>query len=98
MRPTAEITSAGPPRASRALFISCTYPQDFEKAVYGLYLRMRTFLQAVREVTDALDILLVSDRIDDDNEAAKRELAAKIEQDWGIQAELFLAKVPQTPG
>jgi len=58
---------------------------------------MRTFLQAVREVTDTLDILFVSDRIDDDIEAAKRRLAAKIEKDWGIQAEFFLVKAPLTP-
>jgi glycosyltransferase involved in cell wall biosynthesis len=82
------------PRFRRALFLSCTYPTDFEKAVYGLYHRMRTFLQAVSEVTESLDILCISDRIDGDVQAATRELSARLERDWGIRAELFLVQAP----
>jgi glycosyltransferase involved in cell wall biosynthesis len=83
-------------RLSRALFISCTYPEDFEKAVYGVYHRMRTSLQAVREVAESLDVLFVSDRIDGDIEIARRELAGRLEQDWGIEAAVFLARAPDT--
>ncbi|HWI16014.1 MAG TPA: glycosyltransferase [Burkholderiales bacterium] len=85
-------------RFSRALFVTCTYPEDFEKSVFGVYLRMRTFLQALCELTDRLEVLFISSRIDGDVEAARRKVESSMRARWGIHADVFLVRIPRVDG
>jgi glycosyltransferase involved in cell wall biosynthesis len=79
-------------RLMRVLFVSSAYPGDMERSVYGMYLRMRMFLDAVNDLVNELDILFYVDPKDDISEAAASELRKNLFAIWGIRADVFLCR------
>ena len=49
--------TSGVSRIDRALFVTRSFPADLEKATYGIYTRMRLFLDALAAIADTIDIL-----------------------------------------
>jgi len=52
---------------------------------FGVYIWLGTFLRALQEIADALDIVLISDFIDGNTETATWELSWRIRQRGGYQ-------------
>ena len=56
----------------RVLFVSRQFPSDIAKSVHGIYMRMRLFLDALMELSEALDVLFyVEPGVDSSAEAMR---------------------------
>ncbi len=79
-------------RVPRILFVSRVYPADFERAVFGIFQRMRVVLDAV-QATGAMTRLLFF-TFDKEIRAAPsaQALSALFLERWGIIAEIVLVR------
>ncbi|HKO88194.1 MAG TPA: glycosyltransferase [Burkholderiales bacterium] len=74
----------------RILFVSANYPADFDKAVHGVFLRMRLFVETLHELAPNLDVLFFA-RPDLVNESSRASLEQKLREKWGVNAHVMLA-------
>lgn len=75
------------------LFVTQLYPSEFDKSVYGIFRRMRLFLDAIGQLTDDLRILIyVNADIGDLDEAARKAEYGLLSY-WNIKASVTLARV-----
>ncbi|NDP41114.1 MAG: glycosyltransferase [Aromatoleum sp.] len=87
----ADISALSHRRFSRLLFVSRAFPADFDRATYGIYMRMRVLLEAIRNLADDLDILFFVDPSVPISEELRRRTQVRIAQSWGVEANVFLA-------
>ena len=81
----------------KLLFVSSLLPLDFERAVYGVFGRMRLFLEAANRVTDDLSALFYCDPELTDLDALSKTTEANLRKHWGIQASVSLCRRERKP-
>jgi glycosyltransferase involved in cell wall biosynthesis len=79
----------------RVLFVSRQFPSDIAKSVHGVYMRMRLFLDALMELSEALDVLFYVEPGVDSSAEAMRRAEADIWAAWGIRANITLCPVEE---
>ena len=77
----------------RVLFVSRQFPSDITRSVHGIYLRMRLFLDALVELSEAIDVLFYVEPGVDSSPAAMRKAEEDIMAAWGIRATVTLCPV-----
>lgn len=81
----------------RVLFVSRQFPQDIEKSVHGVYLRMRLFLDALSELAETIEMLFYVEEGVDASSAATRKAEEDLLRAWGIRARITLCPIAQSP-
>jgi len=79
----------------RILFVSRQFPSDISKSVHGVYMRMRLFLNALMEVSEALDVLFYVEPGVDSSVEAMRRAETDIWAAWCIRANITLCPVEE---
>lgn len=79
----------------RLLFVSGTYPVDFATANYGIFHRLRTFLEAAQAVTNSLDILFYVPAGIEISDTLSRKIEQDMAETWGITATALLCQTAQ---
>lgn len=79
------------PQPTRLIFITRTFPRDFNTATYGIYIRMRLLLEASQSLADHLDILFFVDPSVKVTEELRANTEAELKKRWGILATVRLA-------
>jgi len=84
---------------SRILFVSRQFPHEIERAVHGVYIRMRLFLDALAELAEPIEMLFYTEPGVDASPTAMRRAEADLNAFWGIRAKVTLCPVasPVTP-
>jgi len=84
---------------NRILFVSRQFPQDIVKAVHGVYIRMRLFLDALAELADDMEMLFYVEPGVEASPAAMRRAEDDLLAAWGVRAKMTLCPVavPSTP-
>jgi glycosyltransferase involved in cell wall biosynthesis len=75
----------------RALFVSRSYPDDFQCYRSGIFVRMHVLLQALRASVDELSVLFFVEPPADTSAAAARAARTALASRWGIDADVELA-------
>src|SRR5262245_21034245 len=83
----------GTTRMKRILFVSRQFPQDIVRSVHGVYMRMRLFLDALRELTETLELLFYVEDGVDASPAAAHRAQEDFRALWGIRAAITLCPV-----
>ncbi|MEO8751912.1 MAG: glycosyltransferase [Casimicrobiaceae bacterium] len=82
---------------TRLVFVSRTFPADFARSTYGIFIRMRMLLDSVRSLADDLDIVFYVDPEIAISESRRRETEDNIRTCWGIHASVTLAPESVVP-
>jgi glycosyltransferase involved in cell wall biosynthesis len=77
----------------RVLFVSRQFPQDIVRSVHGVYIRMRLFLDALRELAEELELLFYVEEGVDASPAAAYHAQEALGAMWNIQATVSLCPV-----
>ena len=80
----------------RVLFVSRQFPQDIEKSVHGVYLRMRLFLDALSELAETIEMLFYVEEGVESSPAAVRKAEEDFLRSWGIRAKITLCPVAES--
>lgn len=76
--------------ATRMVFVSRAFPADFDRSTYGMFIRLRLLLDALRPLVDVMDILFFVDNEVPVSDELRRSTAAEIETRWGIAANIHV--------
>jgi glycosyltransferase involved in cell wall biosynthesis len=93
--PLREASSAPAPLGRRALFVSQTYPEDFQTYRGGVFARMHVLLEALRVIVDDLRLLFFLKPPADTSAAAARAASDALARRWGIDAQVELCELPR---
>src|ERR1700730_3558440 len=81
----------------RVLFVSNSYPRDLRTYVTGSFQRMRTFIDAVKQITD-IDLLFYVAPDVDISPSAVRHREREVCKQWDAEVRLYLCNCPPGNG
>ena len=75
----------------RVLFVTTHFPRDFRTYVYGVFQRMRLFVDAIKEIAELDFLFYVSEDIDISSSAAA-VMERSLLRHWDVEARVFLCR------
>jgi glycosyltransferase involved in cell wall biosynthesis len=78
---------------TRILFVSRQFPSDIARSVHGVYIRMRLFLDALKDLAETLEMLFYVEEGVDTSPAAMQRAREALSVAWGIRATVTLCPV-----
>lgn len=82
----------------RVLFVTSVYPRDFSRSVYGIFQRMRMWLDAIKSLGYDLEILFLVPHGAAEGERAASALEADLLIHWGIDARVSICSLEPRSG
>src|SRR6056297_1912826 len=77
----------------RVLFVTGVFPRDFSRSVYGIFQRMRMWLDAIKSMGYELDILFLHPNGTDVGPEATLTLSQELLNHWEIHAHVVLCEL-----
>jgi glycosyltransferase involved in cell wall biosynthesis len=78
--------------STRVLFVSPIFPRDFSASVYGVFQRMRMWLDAIQLLGAELDILFLPPSGESGGPGSAGALARELAEHWGIRSNVVLCE------